>query len=366
MADALRVLHVITGLGSGGAEGQLSALLIQAPRADMVPRVIGLLPGGEHAARLSAAGIAVGSLGMRRGVPDPFAVPRLAHAIRDYQPDVVQSWMYHADLLSLAALALIARRDRPRLVWGVRCSDMDVSRYGRALRWTIALSARFSARPDAVVVNSRAGQRAHEDLGYRPRRFAFIPNGIDTARFQPDEGARVEMRRMLGFGEDDILVMHVARRDPMKDHENFLASLDAVPGVTGIAIGLGTEALPDKPNLRRLGARHDVARLLAAGDLFVSSSAFGEGFSNAVAEAMATGLPAIATDVGDARAILGDTGIVVPARDRAALAHAIGRITTLPRAERQALGRAARRRIADEFPLARAAERFAVLYREIV
>lgn len=365
-AEPLRVLHVITGLGLGGAENMLASLVLRSAQADMAPSVVSLVPGGENAARIRAAGIAVSDLGMRRGWPDPRAVRGLALAIRAARPQVVQSWMYHADLLALAARAVLPRAERPRLVWGVRCSDMDVSRYGPALRLIIATCARLSRRPDAVLVNSHAGRAVHERLGYRPRRFEVVVNGIDTERFRPDPTARTEVRRSLGVPPNATLLAHVARRDPMKDHETYLAALDRLPQVTGLAIGLGTETLPERPNLLRLGARTDVPHLLAASDFVVSSSAFGEGFPNVLAEGMATGAPGIATDVGDAARIVGETGRIVPPRDAEALARAIAELAAESREARAARRAQARARIESAYPLARAAESYATLYRSLL
>lgn len=362
----IRVLHVITGLGLGGAENMLTSLVLRSADAGMVPSVVSLVPGGENVARIRAAGVPVCDLGMQRGRPDPRAVRKLALAIRAAQPQVIQSWMYHADLLALAARAILPRNERPRLVWGVRCSDMDVSRYGPALRLIIATCARLSARPDAVLVNSHAGRAVHEKLGYRPRRFEVVENGIDTERFRPDPAARTEMRQALGLAPDAIVLAHVARRDPMKDHETFLAALNRLPYVTGLAIGLGTESLPERPNLRRLGARTDMPRLLAASDFIVSSSAFGEGFPNVLAEGMATGAPAIATDVGDAAHIVGDTGRIVKPRDAEALAWAIGELAAEDAEARAARRAGARARIEAAYPLARAAESYAALYRGLL
>jgi len=361
----MRVLHVITGLGLGGAENMLTSLVLRSADAGMAPEVVSLTQGGENAARIRAAGVPVSDLGMRRGLPDPRAVRTLALAIRAARPDVIQSWMYHADLLALAARATLPRSERPKLVWGVRCSDMDVSRYGPALRLIIATCARLSARPDAVLVNSHAGRAVHERLGYRPRRFEVVENGIDTNRFRPDQAARTEMRRILGLAPDAIVLAHVARRDPMKDHESYLAALDRLPHVTGLAIGLGTETLPDRPNLRRLGPRTDVPRLLAAADFVVSSSAFGEGFPNVLAEGMATGAPAIATDVGDAARIVGDTGRIVKPRDVDGLVRAIGELVAEDTGARAARRTQARARIEAVYPLARSAQAYAALYRAL-
>jgi len=365
-AEPLRILHVITGLGLGGAENMLTSLVLRSADAGMIPTVVSLTPGGENAARIRAAGVPVSDLAMQRGLPDPRAVRKLALAIRAARPHVVQSWMYHADLLALAARTTLRRGEKPKLVWGVRCSDMDVSRYSPALRLIIAACARLSARPDAVLVNSHAGRAVHETLGYQPRRFEVVENGIDTERFRPDPTARAEMRRTLGLAPDSIVLAHVARCDPMKDHESYLAALDRMPQVTGLAIGLGTETLPDRPNLRRLGPRTDVPRLLAASDFVISSSAFGEGFPNVLAEGMATGAPAIATDVGDAARIVGDTGRIVRPRDADGLARAIAELAGEDPPARAARRTQARARIEAVYPLARSAQAYAALYRGLL
>ena len=199
-------------------------------------------------------------------------------------------------------------------------------------------------------------------LGYRPRRAEVIYNGIDTDRFQPDAAMRAAVRNELGIADDAILLAHVARVDPMKDHESFLAAMARLPGLRAVLVGAGTENLPAAPNTLRLGRRADVARLLAASDIVVSSSAFGEGFSNALAEGMACGLPAVATDVGDAGAIVGDSGLIVPARDPQALAAALRDFAQEPATVRAERGKRARARIVEHFAMAPAVARFAGLY----
>jgi glycosyltransferase involved in cell wall biosynthesis len=167
-------------------------------------------------------------------------------------------------------------------------------------------------------------------------------------------------------GPDTPVLAVVARVDPMKDHAGFLAALDRLPGAVGMVIGKGTKNLPDHPNLRRMGPSTDIPRLLAAADFVVNSSAFGEGFSNALAEGMAMGCPAVATDVGDARVIVGQTGYIVPPRDPAALAAALAGLIAEEPTAREARRRAARHRIETEFALDRAAEAFAALHRKIL
>jgi glycosyltransferase involved in cell wall biosynthesis len=162
------------------------------------------------------------------------------------------------------------------------------------------------------------------------------------------------------------VLAHVARVDPMKDHASLRTALMQLPDVTALLIGRGTEQLPAAPNVHRLGRRDDVERLLAAADIVVSSSAFGEGFANVLAEGMACGLPAVATDVGDARAIVADSGLIVPPRDPGALAAAIREIVRAGAAARSERGARARAHIVENFAMNRAVGRFAELYRSLI
>ncbi|MBL28458.1 MAG: group 1 glycosyl transferase [Rhodospirillaceae bacterium] len=353
------VLHVITGLGTGGAEAQLAAL-VAADHADGRPAaVVSLTPGGGHRDRLLAAGIDVSDLGMRRGRPSPIALLRLAGMIRRLKPVVVQSWLYHADLMAVAALKLSGRRRKTRLYWNLRCSDMDTARYGRGLRTTIAGCVALSSVPDAVIANAETGVEVHRGLGYRPKRFLVIDNGIDTARYRPDPEARTAIRSQLGIADETPVLALVARCDAMKDHETFLRAFDRLSGVEALLVGAGTEALPAKPGLHRLGRRDDVPALLASADVIVNSSAFGEGFSNAIAEGMAAGLPAVATDVGDARRIVGAAGRIVRPGDPVALADAIAGVFA---DDRQSLGQSARARIETHFSMDRMIAAYRALY----
>lgn len=364
MSTAPLVLHVIAGLGVGGAERMLAAL-VAAPRAEPHRQlVVDLIGSGALAPEIRAAGVEVRELGLAGPLSVPRVVAALARIVRETQPAAIQSWMYYADLFSLWALDRSGRRKATRLYWGVRCSDMDQSRYGAALRWTIRACARRANRPDAVVANSYAGRAFHRRLGYAPRAFPVIPNGVDTARFRPDEAARQRVRAELGIHGGAFVAIHAARVDPMKDHAT-LASLAALrPGLVFLAAGKGTEALAGPQNLRGLGIRADMPSLYAAADCVLSTSAFGEGFPNVIAEGMAAGLPAVATDVGDARLIVGDTGIVASPRDAAALAATLDAIAGAAPAERAARGAAARARIEERFSLARCVAAFDALHRE--
>jgi glycosyltransferase involved in cell wall biosynthesis len=249
-------------------------------------------------------------------------------------------------------------RSRRRLLWNLRASDLVDPRYRRIIGWT----ARFSHAPELIIANSEAGVRAHIGFGYRPRRIEVVPNGIDVDRFRPEPALRARLRANFGIPPEQVVVAHVARVDPMKDHQGFLAAIAAVPHVTAFLVGDGTERLPLPGNVRALGRRMDIDRLYPVADIVVSSSAFGEGFSNVVAEGMSAGLVPIATDVGDSRLIVGDTGRIVPPRDPALLATAIEAEAALPHEARAARGLAARRRIVERYTIERAVAAYADIY----
>jgi glycosyltransferase involved in cell wall biosynthesis len=235
--------------------------------------------------------------------------------------------------------------------------------------------------PDAVVVNSRAGQHFHERIGYRPRRWEYVPNGFDTNELRPDCEARSHIRAELAIDEETILIGLPARYHLMKDHHTFLtatAILTATrPEVCFALLGAGIEpsnralikavggrGIADRILL--LGERDDMAKIYTAFDIVTLCSAFGEGFPNVLGEAMASALPCVATDIGDAAELLGGTGIVVPPRDPQALADAWRKLIDLGAEGRRLLGDQARQRITRNYGLGPAIARYEALYSEIV
>jgi glycosyltransferase involved in cell wall biosynthesis len=357
-----RIFYVTAGLRGGGAEAMLTRLATARPGVADEITVVSLLPAEAHMERLGAAGVTVVELRFDRAHGIATGLFKLARLIAESGPDIVQGWMYHGDLAALVALVLSGRRRRTRLIWSIRCSAMDWRHYGAGLSLVVKACALLSGCPDLVTANSVAGLKSHFALGYRPRRAEVVANGIDVDEFRPDAAVRCAVRFEFGIPEDAIVLAHVARVDPMKDHSSFLAAMAELPEFRALLIGAGTENLPEAHNILRLGYRRDIARLLAAADFVVSSSCFGEGFSNVLAEGMACGLPAIATDVGDARLIVGDSGLVVPACDSRALAAGVRMLLRESVTARAQRGTRARAHIVRNFTMHSAIQRFAKLY----
>ena len=354
----MTILHVISGLGTGGAEAMLLQVTGALQAKGMPQHVVSVTGRGRYADELEARGVPVTALDIKSVFGGLRGLLRLARIIGQLQPQVVQGWMYHGDLMALFAHYLARERVPRRLYWNLRASNMDQGGYG----WLMRLNAFLSHWPDIVIANSKAGADYHIGLGYRPRRLEVIANGIDTDRYRPDPQARKAVRAELNIPAQTVVAIHVARVNAMKDHATFLAAMSSVPNVVAIMAGDGTDKLKAPPNVRALGLRSDTPRLNAGADIVVSTSAFGEGFSNAIGEGMSTGLVPIATDSGDARLIIGDTGAVVATGDASALASRIAAEAAATPEQRHARGLAARARIEQEFPLHRAVNAFARLY----
>jgi glycosyltransferase involved in cell wall biosynthesis len=354
-----RVVHVISGLGVGGAERFLTNFITNDRSGTNIHHVVSLQSDGYYAKQLADAGISVTQCGARNPWTTLAAVLRAVRAIRKPNPDVVLGWMYHGNLIaSLGAFGLGAR-----VIWGIRCSDMDLSRYRAQLRFVVRTGRWLSFMPDAAVLNSQAGLRSHQAAGYRCRNMMVIENGFDTERFQPDQDRRVVMRDALGIPRDAVVCATIARVDPMKDYPLYLGLAGDFPNVVFLAVGSGTDKLGGPPNYRGLGVRHDIEDLLRACDVMVSTSLFGEGLSNAIGEAMASGLPVVATNVGDAARLVGGGGIIVPPGNRDAFRDALGRLTESDDL-RRTLGRRARARIVSRFRLDQAVTRMTRVLRD--
>lgn len=369
----ISILHLITDLEVGGAEIMLAKLLRRMDPSRYRNIVISLTDRGRLAERIEAVGVPVYTLDMKRAHIDLIALPRLVRLVKKIRPSILQTWLYHADLLGTAA-AILTRC--PSLVWNVRCSDMDLTHYAWTTRVTLNLLALISRLPQAIIVNSRVGQRFHEQIGYRTRQWQMIPNGFDLDEFRPDSAAYIELRDALHLPHDTILIGMVARVDPMKDHATFLDAARQLAGrrdVAFVLVGKGVDGLASQVNalgltgrVHLLGVRSDVATIMPALDIFSLTSAFGEGFPNVVGEAMACGVPCVVTDVGDAAFLVGNGGRAVPPGDPNQLAHHWSELIGMGREKRLELGAISRERVRTGFNLRSVVSQYERCYEELV
>ncbi|QJR34120.1 glycosyltransferase [Gemmatimonas groenlandica] len=359
-----RLLHIITGLGTGGAEASL-VRVIRGAEDPSRHAVVSLTTRGTRADELEAMGVRVWALGLARGHASWQALHDLRSIARDVRADVVQGWMYHASLA--ASLLSMTSHERWPVLWNVRHALDAWDAEPRKLRWLIQLMARFSSHPKAVIYNSSRAARQHEALGYAAARTVVIPNGVDAERFKPDTASRAATRVSLGLPANAVVIGMAARVDPLKDHDTFLrvAAYLAVrnSSVHFLLVGTGTEAgsaaqpsaldaamaqrVSEVPALAgrvvRCGERRDMPAVYNACDIVMLTSR-SEGSPNAVAEAMSCGVPCVVTDVGDAAQLVGQSGDVAAVGDVIALAEAAFRLVNHGE-ERAERGRLATARI---------------------
>lgn len=371
----MRVLHVITALGVGGAERMLMKLLTSRALSSHDHRVLAMLPGGAIAASIRASGTQVHELNFLGGLPIVSGMLGIVREARRFDPDIVQGWLYHGNLG--AALARAALRRRVPLVWGIRQSLATLQGENFLAKAGIALNRIGSAYPDRLLFNSQTSLAQHRNFGFNMNSAEYVPNGFDVSGFRPDTQARARWRAEWSVDDSTVVFGMLARYHSSKDHAGFLQAagrvLAARPAtrfvLAGTAIDRANEALlaavranglADHVSL--LGERRDVSEILAALDVYVSSSVSIEAFSNSIGEAMSCELPCVVTDVGDSAFIIGDTGRVVSPGDYSALATSMIEMHDAGRPGRAIAGRRARQRILSDFDIEAIAGRYAQLY----
>ena len=374
---SMRIVHVITGLSLGGAEMALYRLLSAMDRERFHPAVVSLSGDGPVGARIKGLAIPVHAIGLRPGISMAAAVWRLARTLGRLRADLVQGWQYHGSLA--AQFAQLALGLRAPVLWNIRHCVYDLAAEKRLTAAVVKLGARFSHRADRVIYVAQASALQHEALGYRADKRVILPNGFDTGRFAPCDDARIRLRHDLGLAPSTVLIGSIARYHPMKDHANFLRAASecarAHPDTHFVLAGdrvdpsnvaltglVGSLGLAIRAHL--LGRRDDAHRVLAGQDIATSAS-YSEAFPNVIGEAMACGVPCVATDVGDSARVVGETGRTVPARQPRALARAWADLIDMGRDGRVALGLAARCRIVEHYGLPSVVARYERLYDDL-
>ena len=357
-----KILFLIHSLGFGGAERQLSYLASGLKQRGHDVSVAVFYPQGPYFAELRGAGVRIVSLDKRGRLDLLSFTSRLLRLVRRERPDVIYGFM---PMENLAAL-IVARLVRPRIpvVWGIRASDVDATVYGLLSTAVYKLQEWLVRAPDLVISNSHAAF-ANPGLKVPPNRAMVIPNGIDVARFCPDTALHLAGRGILGIDGNGPVVAIVGRLDPMKGHECFLRAAEIVARHASdarfLVVGSGSHAY--RLSMMRIAdglgiggrliwrdAFRDIEVIYNSIDVLVSSSIFGEGFPNVVAEAMACGAAVVACSVGDAARVMGTHGHLVPRADPEALAAAV-----LEALASRSVQRAAARRewIVDKFSIDR-------------
>ena len=372
----MKILHIISGLGLGGAERTLYNVLSGGLADQFECIVLSLMNQGYYGSPIRGLGVPVYSLGLNQRKIALGVWRRLRRLIQSIVPDVVQGWMYHGNLI--ASLVRSMAWEHSALAWNVRHCLYGIN-YEKPLTRQIILASRLlSGQPDAIIYNSYLSRKHHEDYGFKSTKGLVISNGFDIERFRPSSDLARQVRRSLGIPAESRVVGHIARLHPMKDHANFLQAavrigteLDNVHYVL-----VGRDVTPNNNSLLELvpksmesrfhwlGERTDVADLMCAMDVLASSS-WSEGFPNVLGEAMACGVPCVATNVGDSARVLGEFGRIVPPSDSIALSMALTELLRLDPTERIELGTAARFHVAEKYSISKITDQYITLYERL-
>lgn len=373
----IKVMHIITTLGPAGAENMLMRMALGMDEARFQNEVVSLTGILDLAERMQSMGVPVRTLDMKKGVPNPLAVRRLANWIRESKPDVIQTWMYHSNLVGVLAARLAGNVP---VVWGIHHNTFD-PKVDKLMTRLVNHACAFLSRklPARIVCCSEASYREHKRLGYDTKKLQIIPNGFDLDQIKPDPAGGICVREELGIPARALVIGMAARFHPHKDHRNFLLAAarlhKEMPEIHFLLCGLHVswgnaqlakwiDAAGIRDRCHLLGTRQDMPRVFAAMDIATSASR-SEAFPIAIGEAMACGTPCVVTDVGDSALIVDQTGVVVPHGDATALTEGWRKLIQAGPMIRRWLGTEARNRIGNHFALPAIVERYQAIYGEL-
>jgi len=331
----IRVVHIITGLSDGGAEGVLFRLCKYDKKNNHF--VVSLTGSGKYASLLRDEGVDVVFLNLKSSAFGfLLGITKLFFLLRRNRSSIVQTWMYHSDLIG----GLISKLAGVKTVyWNVRHTSFEPGSSKRTTMLLVKICASLSGLiPKKIIYCAYEAKVVHEAIGYKKGKDKIISNGYDLNIFKVFKSQAAEVFSELSFNNDYFLLGMVGRYDAQKDHQGLIEALSIVARrscffkifLIGHDLDENNQNLKSRitfyqldENVILLGQRTDIPAIMNAIDLHVLSSSFGEGFPNVIAEAMACGTPCVTTDVGDAAVIVGDTGWVVPPKNPQALASAI-------------------------------------------
>ncbi len=363
----MRIVYMLASLGVGGAEKQALGLAQRMAARGHAVTIVTLLP---QASEEWPTALPVICLNLRKNPASLFgALFRARRILREHKPDIIHSHNFHANIFArLASLS----SGRPVVISTIHNVYEGGWRRMLAYRLTDGLCSHSTA------VSYAAAVRFVRLRAVRSEKCTVVPNAIDLTEFTPDVARPASLRESLSAG-DDFVWLAAGRITPAKDYPNLLRAFARVLRIETAFLwiaGQGSDSavarlralaseLKVNGQIRFLGLRRDMPALFDAADGFVLSSAW-EGMPLAIAEAMAMEKPVVATDVGGVRELAGETGMQVPAKNTEALAEAMLKLMQQPQSARDALGRAARNRIAAHFAMEKRSDEWEALYKSLL
>lgn len=371
----IKVVHIITGLKIGGAETALYRLITNFEKNNYIHSVISLTSGGGFLKKFEQSNIQVNVFDFKVNPAKQFW--KLFLFIKSSKPDIVNTWMYHANIVGGVTAWFGGSR---KVIWGLRTTDTNkgskkltglIRRIGALLSYII---------PKKIICVAEASKQSHIKIGYSKKNMTIINNGFDIKKFKFDSNGRRNLRKKLGFLSNEIVIGSIGRFNEAKDQQNLIRAagiiskkqlnvkfLLAGQGITNDNLKLNSwiieEGIKDKIIL--LGNRSDIPICLSSMDIFCLHSSR-EGFPNILAEAMLIGLPSVSTDVGDAKLLLKNIGILVPKENPTCLAEAIIELIELSENEKKLIAEKSRTKIYNNFSIKSTCSQYELVYNKVL
>ncbi len=370
----MKIVHIISSLHTGGAASTLVRLILNMPQHNHV--VITLTDIGHLGESLIECGYTVHEVRLKNSTLWS-ALPRLWRLVRKERPEIVQTWMYHSDLIGGVISRLAGVR---HIIWNVRNTHIPQGRFSKTGLFVKLCAITSSWLPSAIICCAKSSMEFHVMKGYQRKKMTMIPNGYEALNWHPIGADRAKARRNYGFPDCAFIVGIVGRYDMLKGYDVFIeaAAIISKSINNAIFIMIGRHVNEDNFELnsliltrggnadfRLLDERRDVMKIISTMDVYCLSS-ISEGFPNVVAEAMLMQIPCVVANVGDAAQIVGPTGYVVPPRNPSAIAEAVCALANIGEKQRRAFGKAARQRIVDNYSIEAVSKEYDKLYSEIV
>ncbi|MHA5067735.1 glycosyltransferase [Cetobacterium somerae] len=367
-----RIIHIITGLGNGGAETMLFKLLESMDKNSYELEVISMMDKGITGSKIEKLGIKVHALNMKRGIPNLNGIIKAINLCKN--ADIIQSWMYHADLFSF----IISKFCKPKkLIWGIRRSNLEWNKNKKSTIIIAKINSILSRYVNKIVSCSIVATEVHKKIGFDSKKLITIPNGFAIDKFYNIKESKEQLCKEFNITSEKKIFSLVGRWEVLKDHDNCLKALkilskkreDFILILCGTNITEENQKLLDlikENNLEEkvllLGRREDIPKIMSATDVYISSSS-GEGFPNVIGEAMACETICVVTDVGDSAYIVGETGEIVPRKNPLLLAKAIEKVLNYSEEEKSIKQKSARQRIIDNFEILNITKKYTNLYK---
>ncbi len=368
------VIFIISGLGTGGAEMMLFKLISNIDKDKLdIKAIISLSKNNNELSYFKNIDIKIINYNFRNIIFIPYNFLRLIFYLRKSNVNIVHTWMYHADLIGGIASKFAGVKI---VIWGIRNSYLSTLYNKKLTKYIVLLCSKLSYFiPNIILSNSENSAKDHIKIGYKKSIFRIIPNGFDLKKFN-DNSTKINLRQLLDLDENAILISHIARYHPQKNHFGFVEAAHNIkilyPNIHFIMIGSNVDMnntdlvrkinlLNLESNFHLLGLIENISDIISNFNYFVSTS-YGEAFPNVIGEAMASNVICISTNVGDCAEIISKYGFITEDTSSLSISNSIFDALSMTNDEMNTMKKNAKERIQTKYNIINISNEYLKLY----